>query len=447
LETFVYKERKPLNPIAFFLSIFILFGIFWLYLNLRPVLADPESYIFLANLRAITEEGAFFSWEEPLPVLLVFFWKSIFGMNYLTSFQSIAALLFSVNLHLILLLFRKGEWKFNHHFLVYISAFLPYSHEFPILHFHELVGLTFLLLIFHTFRMETLLDLFLFPALLLVSFFTDLRMFIIGFTIFIVWSCLRAMSSNKSRTTVFYKRKNIPFIILSSYLLGLFITLILFSIFDFFGDSSFTKLIIHSSTMLFYLAPAFFLLLVGNILLGTEKELNTRTFTGILVACILVAVYFNYSNYDETMDDLLESKKEDFIRSQSLVSNRSIIYSDPITSHYVYFATKIKNRFYEIESRDSNSYLYLDDVWQADLVDINKRYPARKRDRRIELIPLGNRSAFLNKNLQDRIVSDKSSTAYKTKLVDYLKLFSKLFPYQDYILWQQEFLGYSNLQK
>jgi len=199
--------------------------------------------------------------------------------------------------------------------------------------------------------------------------------------------------------------------------------------------------------MLFYLAPAFFLLLVGNILLGTEKELNTRTFTGILVACILVAVYFNYSNYDETMDDLLESKKEDFIRSQSLVSNRSIIYSDPITSHYVYFATKIKNRFYEIESRDSNSYLYLDDVWQADLVDINKRYPARKRDRRIELIPLGNRSAFLNKNLQDRIVSDKSSTAYKTKLVDYLKLFSKLFPYQDYILWQQEFLGYSNLQK
>lgn len=447
METFVYKERTPLNPIAFFLSILILFGIFWLYLNLRPVLADPESYVFLANLRAITEEGAFFSWEEPLPVLLVFFWKTIFGMNYLTSFQSIAALLFSLNLHLILLLFRKGEWKFNHHFLVYISAFLPYSHEFPILFFHELVGLTFILLIFHTFRMETILDLFLFPALLLVAFFTDLRMFLFGFTVFTLWSCLRSMSSNKARTTVFYKRKNIPFIILVTYLMSLFTLLVVFSILDFFGTSSFLELVYHSASTTLYISPAFLTLFVGNILLGTEKELNTRTFTGILVAGILVAVYFNYSKYDETIDDLLESKKENFIRSQSLIAGTNSIYSDPITAHYIYFATKLKHKFYEVLTREGNSYLYLDDIWQADIVDIIRRFPARKKDRRSELMQLGDRSILLSKSLQDKIVSDKTSTSYKTKLEENLGKFSKLYLYQDYIIWQQSILGYSNLQK
>lgn len=438
MESFVYKERKPLNLLTFFLSILFLFGIFWIYLSLRPILSDPQSYEILANLRSITEEGKFFSWSEPIPVFTLYLWKALLGMNYLTSFQSLSALLFSINLHLLLLLFRKSEWKINHHFLVFLSAFLPFSHEFPILYFSEMFGLTFILLLFHTFRMETILDLLLFPCLLILAFFSDLRMFLLGFTIFIIWEYYKATSLTKSRTTVFYKKKNIPFIILISYFSLLTIVLIVFSIIDFFSDSSFFYLIVYDALLLVYLLPAILTLVIGNILLGTEKELNTRGFTIVIVVSILGIIYFNYTRYDSNKIVSLESKKEDFIRGQSLRTGYNTIYSDPSTAHYLYFSTKQKHIFYNAELRDENSLLFVNDIWQADIVEINKKFPTRRRERRIEIIPIGKKSILINLNLQKKILNDSINSTYKRKLQAALNESPKLYNYNRYMFWLQK---------
>ena len=78
----------------------------------------------------------------------------------------------------------------------------------------------------------------------------------------------------------------------------------------------------------------------------------------------------------------LESKKEDFIRGQSLRTGYNTIYSDPSTAHYLYFSTKQKHIFYNAELRDENSLLFVNDIWQADIVEINKKFPTRRRERR-----------------------------------------------------------------
>ncbi len=298
-------------------------------------------------------------------------------------------------------------------------------------------GLTFILLLFHTFRMETIFDLLLFPCLFILAFLSDLKMFLLGFTIFTIWEYYKATIQTKSKTTVFYKKKNIPFIILVSYFTVLTIVLIVFSILDFFSSSSFFYIISYESVLLVYLLPAILTLAIGNILLGTEKELNTRGFTIVIIVSIFGIIYLNYTRYDSNKIVSLESKKEDFIRGQSLRTGFNTIYSDPATAHYLYFSTKQKHKFYNANQRDENSLLFVNDIWQADVLEINKKFPTRKRERRIELIPIGEKSILINLNLQKKILNDNSNSTYKTKLQSALDDLPALYGYNRYMFWLQ----------
>ncbi|WCL47684.1 hypothetical protein [Leptospira sp. GIMC2001] len=440
------QDKKPLNPLQFFLSILILFVIFLIFLFQRPVPANPETYSYLANLRAVTESGSFFGIDEPLPIMLLYFWKSLFSLNYLTAFQSLAALLFSISLHLLLLLFRKTQWKANHYFLVYLASFLPLSHEFPLTYFNELLGLVFILLIFHTFRMETFLDLLLFPALVIVAFFSDFRMFLLGFSIFTIYQGTKSMQAVRSRTTVFYKRKNIPFIIMISYFSVLAVMLISFSAVDFFSQTSFYDLIAHWSLIIFHLGPCILILAIGNILLGTEKELNTRTFTGILIISIFAVIFYNYSSYDSKLDDQLENIKEDYVRSQSRIQGIGQVYSNPVLSNYLFFQTKIAHKYIGASTREDFSYLHIDDIWQADLNEINKRYTIKRKDRKVELYPLGQKSILISKTIEDRIAKEPETNLYRKKLEDTIASMQEKRPFLNFLRWQQRFIGYSNSQ-
>lgn len=439
-------ERNTLNPIQFFLSIFILFIIFSIYLSLRPILADLHAYVFLANLRAITEGSVFFGYEEPLSILFLYFWKTIFGLNYLTAFQTLSAVLFSLCLHLILLLFKKGDWKLNHYFLVYISAFLPFSHEFPIVYFNELLGTLFILLLFHTFRLETALDLLLFPILVLVSFMTDLRFFLLVFTIFVVIQCLRGMGNMRSRTTVFYKRKNIPQIILLSYLGAVFIFLVFSSISNFFGESSFFSLVGYWFRVIVYILPAFLLLFVGNILLGTEKELRTMTFTVILGISILGIVLLNYSRYNPNLQKDLEIQKNELVRIQPQILGLGNIYVNPILSNYLYFQTKLVTQHFQPREKSKTDLLYVSDIWQADINEIEKKYLTRKRRQKQELYPVGQNAALMLPSLEANILKDEGNHHLTSKIKEARQSIPQLTGYNRYLRWQLKFINYSSLQ-
>ncbi|MCC5813463.1 MAG: hypothetical protein JJT78_01795 [Leptospira sp.] len=440
------QERKPLNPYAFFASIFFLSVVFFIYLKLRPIPADPETYVYLANLRALTETDSLFGIEEPLSILLLYFWKNLFSLNYLTAFQSISSLLFSISLHLILLFFRKGDWKLNHYFLVYLAAFLPYSHEFPVVYFNELLAVLFVLLIFHTFRMETILDLFLFPLLVVAAFFADLRVFLFGFSIFVVIYSFKASQKMKSKTTVFYKRKNIPMILLFSYFGAFSLFLILASWNDFFSTSSFFDLVIHWGVLSLYIIPSFIAIVLGNILLNTEKELRTKTFTIILGLSTIAVILFNYSNYDANVQNELESEKEAMIRVQPMLSGITHTYTPMTTANYVYFKTKITNKYINKSEIPTTSVLWVDQVWEADINEIKRKYAVRGRRAAPEVFPLGERTALIPRSIEEKILAENISHPLQNKVIEARQKISKITPYLSFLEWQQNLIGYGHLQ-
>lgn len=439
-------ERNTLNPIQFFLSIIFLFIIFSIYLSLRPILADLHAYVFLANLRAITEGSVFFGYEEPMSILFLYFWKTLFGLNYLTAFQTLSALLFSLCLHLIMLLFRKGDWKLNHYFLVYFSAYLPYSHEFPTVYFNELLGTLFILLLFHTFRLETILDLLLLPVLIIITFMADLRFFLLGFTIFVVIQSLIGMGKMKSRTTVFYKRKNIPLIVLLSYLGMVILFLVFSSITDFFGESSFFGLVGYWFRVVVYILPAFLLLFVGNILLGTEKELRTMAFTVILVISIFGIILLNYSRYNPNLQKDIEIQKNELVRIQPQILGLGNIYVDPILSNYLYFQTKLVTQHFQSKTKTNTDLLYVSDIWQADINEIEKKYLTRRRRQRQELYPVGQNAALILPSLEANILKDEDNHRLTSKIKEARQNIPQLTRYNRYLRWQIKFINYSSLQ-
>lgn len=441
------QDRQKLNPLTFFSSIFFLGFLFFIYLSLRPVPADPEAYVYLSNLRAVTESGSFFGLEEPFSVLILYFWKSFLHLNYLTAFQSLASILFSLSLHLVLLFFRKGDWKLNHYFLVYFSAFLPFSHEFPVVYFNELVGLLFLLLVFHTFRMENILDLLLFPILVLAIFFADLRIFLLGFSLFVWIETWKASNRIKAKTTVFYKRKNIPMIISLVYSVSLVVFLVLASWYDFFSPSSFWDLLVHWGTVVFFLLPAVVAILLGNLLLDTEKELRTKTFTIILVAAMLGIVVFNYSRYNTELQDNLELEKEAMIKAQPMLRGIKAVYLPPKSANYFYFKTKIPINYMIPDEPEKESFLFVDDIWQADTNEINKTYRNKKKRKKATLVlPLGERAALIHYSVVEEILQEKENHPLRDRIEKGLNQLRPESPYLSYLSWQQKFIGYSHLQ-
>lgn len=441
------QDKDRLNPTVFFLSILFLTVVFSVYLHLRPIPANPEAYTYLANLRALTETGRFFGVEEPVPLLILSLWKSLLPLNYLTAFQSLAALVYSLSLHLIMLLFRREKWTINHYFLVYFSAFVPYSHDLPTIYFNELLGILFILLLFHTFRMETILDLLLFPLLVFAAFLADLRTFLLGFSIFLVIQSIRGMDSLKARSTVFYKKKNVPLIILLSYLGALSLFLVLASVYDFFGESSFATLLGHWMQISIHILPAFLLIAIGKILLGTEKELRTLTFTAVLVVGMLGTVFFNYSRYDAGIQNSLELTKEELGKIQPRVQGMGPIYTDSVTANYQYFQSKSILNYTLTSSMPEPSLLYVSDLWQADVNEIQKRYiPPKRKDRRLEVIPMGQNSALLTDALARLVTEDKNETPWKSKIQESHSRILQTTPYARFLQWQQKRFGYKHLQ-
>ncbi len=442
-------EKDTHNPIAFFTSVLFLGVCFFLYLYLRPVPPDPKTYVYLANLRALTESGVYFGPQEPLSILLLYFWKSLFNLNYLTTLQSLAAFIFSLSLHLILLLILKRQWKLNHYFLVYFSAFLPLSHEFPIVFFHELLGLLLILLIFHTFRMESILDLILFPVLVTAAFLADLRFFVLGFTVFAVFRSYLAGEKVRMRTTVFYKRKNIPYILLFGYLFCLISVLILFSYLDFFSPSSLKDLFIHWGKICLYLFPAFSTIFLGKVLLDTEKELRSPIFTSILIVITVSVILWNYSKYNPNSNSRLESEKDLLIKSIPMLEGSTHAFIPPETAHFLYFKTKIRMNYLIPEPAPPNSYLRLEEIWQADINEINRLYSSRKGKAKslVEVIPLGDRTAFLSRETEIKILKDRNAGPLQKKILEAKQKIPKYSPYHNYLEWLLSRIGFSHLQQ
>ncbi|WP_246047468.1 hypothetical protein [Leptospira ilyithenensis] len=440
----IMREPKPFQLLPFLLSVLFLSIGFTIFSLFRPFPLEETDWEFLANLRALTEEGGFYSGQEPLPFLILVFWKKMTGLNYIPAFLSLASLFYSLFLHLFLLLLRRDAWNRNHYLFTFLAGFLPYSYGFPTAHFPETVCLVFILLVFLTFRFEKIFDLIVFPTLTLLAFLSSFTMFYLGFSFFVIFSTIRGAKKQAQRTSVFYKKRNVPFIFLLSYLGFFFISLFLISYFDFFGKGSISYLFSQWIGEIKQIILPMLVISAGYILLKTEKELNTYTASVITIILIGVSIFFIYR-------DLIKTEKEPWsLRISSLTKaygQAAILKSDPLYlqkefSYALYFTTETKTKFYKTKELSPKSFIYVTGIWPQDVLLIQKSLLGKRGGRLPGLVPLGDDAILIQKSLLDRIKPYGSLDFLSKKVNDHWETFPVISLYDSYLKSMQNRFGF-----
>lgn len=438
------REPKPFSPIPFFFSILLLSLGYALFSYFRPFPTTESEWEFLANVKAATEEGGLISAREPLAFWFVVTWKKIFGSNYIPSFIALAGLFYSLFLHLFLLLLRNGEWKRNHYFVVYLAAFLPFSYGFPTSYFTETLCLVFLLLVFLTFRLEKMTDLLIFPTFTLLAFFSSFIMFYLGFTFFVIFTGIRGSRKAAQKTSVFYKKKNVPFLFLLGYLTFFLLSLLYFSYSDFFGEGSVFFLFKNwYETSLKILLPML-TIGIGHILLKTEKELNTITASIALGIAILVSVYFIIKDLRTGAVEPWEIQTKNLTKSfgQALILKSDPIYLPKEFSYALYFQTGTKTKYSKETTVSEKSFLYVEGIWNQDIQLVQKSGLFRKANRSIGIVPLSEDDVLFQKITSDRIKSEKNLSFISKKVEDAWLAIPAKRPFDEYTAGLQKKFGY-----
>ncbi|MBE7413401.1 MAG: hypothetical protein HS129_15300 [Leptospiraceae bacterium] len=415
------------NPFKILSSILALSVIVFIFFTLKGDPSNPETFQHLSNLKSVTEEGSLFSATEPIPIYTLSIVKKIFRANYIPIFRTISVFFFAIFLHLSMKLFVKDKWNLNHYIILYLVAFLPYINSIPEKYFGELVSAIVLISIFLTFKMESILDIILFVLLTLLAFFSNFMTFLFGYSGFVIKASI--LGARRTKVTVFYKRKNIPKLILLVYLSLFFLILLTLGVFDFFGKHSF-HFIFHSFLdHLLSFGISLGIVYVGQFLLKSEKELNSPVSTGILIILIAVSGIYNFKKEGFNLSELNLQKNEiHSLKMRGVISKADQVYSDKFLADFAYFYSKEKLKYHNLEEMKANDFLVVNGIWTSDRNQIGKLFHSNKP----LFYPLSSTSVLMRKELIEKILQSKEELPFKGKLQKVLNEFEKRTPFDNF---------------
>jgi hypothetical protein len=120
------REDKP-GVLQTVFSVLCLTIVLFLLYYAKGEISTPQTIESLANLKSIQELGQSRVYHDLVPSLMMNFFRKLPFLSILSAYQLALATVFSLFLHSILLLFYRKKWKMYHFFIVYFSAFLPFS--------------------------------------------------------------------------------------------------------------------------------------------------------------------------------------------------------------------------------------------------------------------------------------------------------------------------------
>ena len=414
------REDKP-GVLQTVFSVLCLTIVLFLLYYAKGEISTPQTIESLANLKSIQELGQSRVYHDIVPSLMMNFFRKLPFFSILSAYQLALASIFSLFLHSILLLFYRKKWKMYHFFIVYFSAFLPYSFYVPFYFYGELYCITFIFLLIYVFNFKEIRDLVNIIIFTLLSLFSDLGVFLVYYLVFVFLSTFQKMQEKKSKTTVFFKKKNIPFRILIGYL-GLFLVAIAFiSIFDFFGPNSVNILAIkiyHVSL------PVVFIVLIQFVLqLLIRLEEGAPEYVGAL--CILIASlglgYYTYKlPQGENLDSIKKIESEVVsLKKDGKISPEAIFYGRKSLSDPLYYRAEI-NVNYDSKDLKKTDFLILENLNGS-----QRQYLDRKNIPPAVFISyhfINSSTLLISKDLMDRVLSDSDESDLRKSIKLQLQL-------------------------
>ncbi|MBK6604150.1 MAG: hypothetical protein IPO06_27235 [Leptospiraceae bacterium] len=423
----LYKENEPpINYMGFLLSLIILSISLFLFYSFKGEPKNQDSFLRLANLKSLSESGHLRTYSEPFLPFLIYTWKKISTLSYMNAYQTFISLLLSLFLHLVMLNYRKNEWGLNHYFIIYLVAFAPFSIYLPFEYLEEMLCLVVILLLQVDFKMENVGDLFKLITLTFLAFVSNLMMFLLGYTLFVILNSTVFMNKQKAKPTVFYKKRNVAGQLLLIYLITLFVFIVISILFKFFGVDSFQYIMNGLWNTLYRFFPIFVVLKISEYLLRKEKELNTLGTTAIVFLLIVVSGYFMYNAKNDDID-YLEKQKNELVslKARGRILPNQAIYGYPLISDYMYFYTGETVLTAEVSKMKRDDFLIARGMVVSDKQILEKSMKSLKP----LFYPLDKDTLLIGKELIDYIMLEKSNTETKTKLFETLAKIPSITPH------------------
>ncbi|TGK01941.1 hypothetical protein EHQ53_14470 [Leptospira langatensis] len=410
------ERNRKANPALILLSVLFLTGLLTLFYSWHGDPSNGESFRVLAELRSLSEDGNFFSLQEPLSYLLLYAWKSVLGLNYITAYVTFGAFFLSLAIHLCAYLMEKETWKLNHYLLCYIAAINPLAYAVPLHMLGELVSLTFLLLLFLSFRMETVLDLLVLVSCTLLGLFSHFTFFLVGFTIFVIKAGTVGIREKKKQQSVFFKRRNLPKLFLFGYLSAFVLLVIILGNLDFYGHHSFSFM---GRTILAYLlgfGSIVLIVFLGVFLLRSEKELNSLPASIAIFFLIATSGYFTIRPLVGLDKAKLNSLAKDIasLRGRLVINPDERIYVSPEIASYLYFTTKQKTSFNSSQEMRDKDYILLSEIWAVD----RKLLQREVKTKNTPFLFLSSERILVSEQLWKRIQTDPDLKTLKTRALE-----------------------------
>ncbi len=414
------REDKP-GVLQTVFSILCLTIVLFLLYYAKGEISTPQTIESLANLKSIQESGHSRVYHDLVPSLMMNLFRKLPFLSILSAYQLSLSFIFSLFLHSSLLLFFRKKWKMYHFFIVYFSAFLPFSFYIPFYFYRELYCITFIFLLIYVFDFEEITDLVNIIIFTLLSLFSDLGVFLVYYLVFVFLSTFQKMQEKKSKTTVFFKKKNIPFRILIGYF-GLFLVSIAFiSIFDFFGPHSVSFLAQRiyrvSLPVIFLVGIHFVLQLLIRLEEGAPEYVAALC---ILIASLGVGYYTYYIPQGESLESLKKIESEILsIQKDGKISPDATFYGRKALSDPLYYRAGL------VIVHDSKDLKKTDYLLLENLNGSQRQYLDRKNIPPSGFISyhfINSSTLLVSKDLMDRVLNDSDESDLRKSIKQLLQI-------------------------
>ncbi len=377
----------------------------------------PQSLEILANLKSLNDGGISRVYFDPIPTILLNLFRKFSSTSLLVPYQILLSLVFSSFLHNSLLVFYRQKWKLYHFFIVYLLAFSPFSLYLPFSYLNEIICITAVLHLIYVFEFEKITDLVNIIIFTLVAMFSDLGIFFFVYFVYVLISTLQKMQEKRSKTTVFFKKKNIPLRILLIYA-GLFVIfLAMVSIFEFYGEGSLLVLLNKVLDVIFKLFPIFIVSYVLQSFLKLEEGAQEYVGALILVFFILGVGYYSFGRSME--NGLLETAKIESeilsLRSNGKIPPQSIFFGRRSLRNPLYYSSGLQVESSNMNSMESKDYLILDQ-----LKGTERQYLDRKNippSTYISYYFIDSSTLLLSKDFINRVLNDSDDSDLKKSIL------------------------------
>lgn len=419
------KQRIFWVVVSAFFFAMCLFG-FYIF---RGDPGSDVSYTRLANLKSVIDKGVIRTQTEAFGNFILFFNKKVFGLKVLNAYHITLALIFSFTLHFAMLNFYRKEWRLNHFFLIYLVGFVPFSINLPYFYMEELLCFLYLLILNYNFKLEKIGDLFLIAVLSFFAFLSSFPGFLLGGFVTVSWICLGLIREKRAKTSVFFKRKNVPLRFLMTFY-GLFaVSILIFSLTDFFGVSSFSFLMHSFWNLMTKFFPIFLVMKIAEYLLRSEKELNTLGTTAVVIVATLVSGYFVFSANKNNGEQLKKVETEILsLKNRGRINPQETkIYGPRALSDYAFYHSGEEVESKDIANMKKSDLLLLFGVTEEDRVLIEK-----KNSFQPGYFSIDQSVILIQKDFVEKLLMEPEESELKTKLEDTVRAYpsSNLTPYE-----------------